>query len=258
MNLKSLCCLFAMAAAVSSPAWSQDLAVVNGKKIPQALFDDALSDAFAEGQADTPELRTYLKEQLIDLEILSQEADKQGIGKREDVIQQVDQARKSIIVRAMVAEYLEKNPVSDGDIQVEYDKQKIQAGENEYNVRHILVETEDEAKGIIDKLKKGAAFEELAAQSKDPGSAANGGSLDWAPATLYVQPFSDALKALKKGELTKVPVKTQYGYHVIRLEDTRPLQFPSLDDLKPRITEGLKRSKFMAFLGNLRSKAKIQ
>lgn len=258
MNVKSGYFLIALIAAVSAPVFAEDLAVVNGKKIPISVFDEMVKQAVEEGQADTPELRNYVKEQLIDLEVLSQEADKNGIGKRANVVQQIDQARKSIVARGLVLEYFEKNPITDKDIQAEYDKQKALAGENEYNARHILVETEEEAQAIIARLNAGAKFEDLAVQSKDPSSAAKGGSLDWASANVYVKPFGDALKALKKGEITPTPVMTQYGYHVIKLEDSRPIKFPSIDEVKPRIAESLKRPKFQVFLGNLRKQATIK
>lgn len=259
MNVKSAFFLIALIAAFASPVVAEDLAVVNGKKIPISLFNEMVKQAVEEGQTDTPELRNYVKGQLIDLEVLSQEAEKQGIGKKADVAQQIDQARKSIVARGLVLDYFEKNPVTDGDIQAEYDKQKIAAaGENEYSARHILVETEEEAKAIVARLNAGATFEELVVQSKDPGSAANGGLLEWASASVYVKPFGDALKGLKKGELTQMPIMTQYGYHVIRLEDTRAIQFPALEEVKPRIAESLRRPKFQVFLGSLRDKAKIQ
>lgn len=259
MNVKSAFFLIALLAAFASSSIAEDLAVVNGKKIPISLYNDMVKQAVEEGQADSPELRKYVKDQLIDLEVLSQEADKQGIGKRTDIAQQIDQARKSIVARGLVLDYFEKNPISDVEIQAEYDKQKaVAAGENEYSARHILVETEEEAKAIIARLNAGATFEELAVQSKDPGSAANGGLLEWATASVYVKPFGDALKGLKKGELTQMPIMTQYGYHVIRLEDTRAIQFPALEEVKPRISESLRRPKFQAFLVTLRDKAKIQ
>lgn len=259
MNVKSAFFLIALLAAFASSSIAEDLAVVNGKKIPISLYNDMVKQAVEEGQADSPELRKYVKDQLIDLEVLSQEADKQGIGKRTDIAQQIDQARKSIVARGLVLDYFEKNPISDVEIQVEYDKQKaVAAGENEYSARHILVETEEEAKAIIARMNAGSTFEELAVQSKDPGSAANGGLLEWATASVYVKPFGDALKGLKKGELTQMPIMTQYGYHVIRLEDTRAIQFPALEEVKPRIAESLRRPKFQAFLATLRDKAKIQ
>ncbi len=148
--------------------------------------------------------------------------------------------------------------MTDADIKAEYDKFKAQAGDKEYHVRHILVETEDQAKAIIAKLKSGTKFEELAKQSKDPGSAANGGDLDWATPASFVKPFSDAMVALKKGDVTETPVKTQFGYHVIRLDDTRPAKVPTLEEVKPQITEALQQRKLQAYQEELRKKAKIQ
>jgi peptidyl-prolyl cis-trans isomerase C len=153
---------------------------------------------------------------------------------------------------------VKKNPVSDADIKAEYDKFKAQAGDKEYHARHILVEKEDDAKAIIAKLKAGAKFEDLAKQSKDPGSAANGGDLDWASPASFVKPFSDAMVALQKGQITETPVKTQYGYHVIKLEDVRAAKLPTLDEVKPQIAESLQQKKLQAYQEQLRKKAKIQ
>jgi peptidyl-prolyl cis-trans isomerase C len=213
----------------------------------------------AQGQADTPELRNVAKERLITQAILFQEADKQGYGKHSDVKQQVEQNRQMIMIRAMLTNYFEKNPIKDADIQADYEKIKAQtANTKEYNASHILVENEDEAKALIAKLKAGEQFEELAKQSKDESSAVKGGNLDWAPATNYVKPFGDALAALKKGEFTDPPVKTQFGYHVIKLEDVRTAEVPTLEELKPEIVQNLQEEQFAAFQDKLRKKAKIK
>jgi peptidyl-prolyl cis-trans isomerase C len=143
-------------------------------------------------------------------------------------------------------------------VKAEYDKFKSQAGDKEYRARHILVDKEEDAKAIIAKLKGGAKFEELAKQSKDPGSAANGGDLDWASPASYVKPFSDALVALQKGQVTETPVKTQFGYHVIKLEDVRAAKVPSMEEVKPQIAESLQQKKLQAYQEDLRKKAKIQ
>ncbi len=211
-----------------------------------------------QGQQDTPELRAMIKDELINREILIQEADKLGLGSSADVKAQIDIARQSILIRALVADYLKKNPVKDADIKAEYDKFKAQASDKEYHARHILVETEDEAKAIIAKLKAGAKFEDLAKQSKDPGSAANGGDLDWAAPAAFVKPFSDAMVSLKKGQLLETPVKTQFGYHVIRLDDVRAAKVPTLEEVKPQIIESLQQRKLQAYQKQLRDKAKIQ
>jgi peptidyl-prolyl cis-trans isomerase C len=212
----------------------------------------------AQGQQDSPQLRAMVKEELVNREILIQEADKLGLSSSADVKNQVDIARQSIVIRALVTDHLKKNPVSDADIKSEYDKFKAQAGDKDYRARHILVEKEDEAKAIIAKLKSGAKFEDLAKQSKDPGSAANGGDLDWASPASFVKPFSDAMIALQKGQITETPVKTQFGFHVIKLEDTRAAKIPTLEEIKPQIAESLQQKKLQAYQQELRAKAKIQ
>ncbi|MFL6693447.1 MAG: peptidylprolyl isomerase, partial [Ramlibacter sp.] len=152
-----------------------------------------------------------------------------------------------------------KNPVSDADIQAEYDKFAAANGGKEYRARHILVATEPEAKKIIADLKKGAKFDELAKKlSKDPGSGAQGGDLDWGNANSYVPEFSQALVKLNKGQMTQEPVKTQFGYHVIRLDDVRQAQLPKLDDVKPQIAQQLQQQKLAKFQQDLRSSAKVE
>jgi peptidyl-prolyl cis-trans isomerase C len=258
MTLKPARLLMLLVAAVALPAFAQNLAVVNGKPVPSSRADTMIKQLAAQGQPDSPQLREMVKQELINREILIQEADKLGISNSADVKNQVEIARQSIAIRALVQDYLKKNPIKDSDIQAEYDKFKAQAGDKEYHARHILVDKEDEAKGIIAKLKGGAKFEDLAKQSKDPGSAANGGDLDWASPASFVKPFSDAMVALQKGQITDTPVKTQYGYHVIKLEDVRAAKIPTLDEVKPQIAESLQQKKLQAFQEDLRKKAKIQ
>jgi len=212
----------------------------------------------SQGQQDNPQLRAAIKEELINREILMQEADKQGLSSSAEVKNQLELARQSIVIRALIGDYLKKHPVADADIKAEYDKFKAQAGDKEYHARHILVEKEEDAKAIIAKLKAGTKFEELAKQSKDTGSAANGGDLDWATPASFVKPFSDAMVALKKGDITETPVKTQFGYHVIKLEDTRAAKVPTLEEVKPQIAEALQQKKLQAYQDELRKKSKIQ
>lgn len=258
MTIKPARLLMLLIAAAALPVMAQNIAVVNGKPIPSSRADAMIKQLAAQGQPDTPQLRSLVKEELINREILIQEADKRGVTNTPEVKNQVEIARQSIAIRALVQDYLKKNPVSDAEIQAEYDKFKSQAGDKEYHARHILVDKEDEAKAIITKLKGGAKFEELAKQSKDPGSASNGGDLDWASPASFVKPFSDAMVALKKGEITETPVKTQYGYHVIKLEDVRAAKVPTLEEVKPQIAESLQQKKLEAFQEDLRKKAKIQ
>jgi len=258
MTIKPARLLMLLVAAAALPAMAQNLAVVNGKPIPSVRADVMVKQLASQGQPDNPQLREMIKEELINREILVQEADKRGLSNTPEVKNQVEIARQSIAIRALVQDYLKKNPVSDAEIQKEYDKFKAQAGDKEYHARHILVDKEDEAKAIITKLKGGAKFEELAKQSKDPGSAGNGGDLDWASPGSFVKPFSDAMVALQKGQITETPVKTQYGYHVIKLEDVRQAKVPALDEVKPQVVESLQQQKLQAFQEDLRKKAKIQ
>nr|WP_314545782.1 peptidylprolyl isomerase [uncultured Massilia sp.] len=259
MIVKPARLLLAMTAMVALPSFAQNVATVNGKPIPAAKVDQVVKQVVAQGKAtDSPQLRDAIKKDLIGREVLIQEADKQGVGARPDVKNAIDNARQSIIINAMLADYVKKNPVKDADIKAEYDKFKAQMGDKEYHARHILVGTEDEAKQIITKLKGGAKFEDLAKQSKDPGSAGNGGDLDWASPASFVPEFSKAMTSLQKGQITETPVKTQFGYHVIKLEDVRAAKIPPLDEVKQQIAESLQQRKLAAFREDLMKKAKIQ
>lgn len=258
MTFKPAHLVVALLVSSALPAMAQNLAVVNGKPVPSSRADMMVKQMAAQGQKDTPELRAMIKEELVNREILVQEADKLGLGTTPDVKAQLEIARQSILIRALVGDYLKKNPVKDADVQAEYDKFRAQASDKEYHARHILVETEDEAKAIIAKLKGGAKFEDLAKQSKDPGSAGNGGDLDWAAPQAFVKPFSDAMVSLKKGQLLETPVHTQFGWHVIRLDDVRAAKIPTLEEVKSQITESLQQRKLQAYQQQLRTKAKIK
>ena len=259
MIVKPARLLLALTAMVALPSFAQNVATVNGKPIPAAKVDQVVKQVVAQGKAtDSPQLREAIKKDLIGREVLIQEADKQGVGTRPDVKNAIDNARQSIIINAMLADYIKKNPVKDADIKAEYDKYKAQVGDKEYHARHILVGTEDEAKQIIAKLKGGAKFEDLAKQSKDPGSAANGGDLDWASPASFVPEFSKAMTSLQKGQITETPVKTQYGYHVIKLEDVRAAKVPPMEEVKQQIAESLQQRKLASYRDELMKKAKIQ
>jgi len=259
MIVKPARLLLALTAMVALPSFAQNIATVNGKPIPAAKVDQVVKQVVAQGKAtDSPQLREAIKKDLIGREVLIQEADKQGVGTRPDVKNAIDNARQSIIINAMLADYIKKNPVKDADIKAEYDKYKAQVGEKEYHARHILVGTEDEAKQIIAKLKGGAKFEDLAKQSKDPGSAQNGGDLDWASPASFVPEFSKAMTSLQKGAITETPVHSQFGWHVIKLEDVRPAKIPPLEEVKQQVAESLQQRKLAAYREELMKKAKIQ
>ena len=231
---------------------------VNGVAVSQALADVFIAEQKAQGAPDTPELKNAVREELVRRELLIQEAKKAGIDKKPDVAAQADAARQAFFVRAYIQEFIKKNPTSDDQLKAEYDKIKAQMGTTEYKSRHILVKGEEDATAIIANLKKGAKFEELAKQSIDPGSKDNGGDLGWSSPSNFVKPFSDALTGLSKGKYTETPVKSEFGYHVILLEDSRPLNAPAFDEVKPRLLQQIQSQQINKMVEALRVKAKVQ
>ena len=246
-------------AAASFPALAQNIAIVNGKAIPKSRVEALSQQVTKSGRAVTPEIESQLKDEVVAREIFMQEAQKRGLDATEDYKAQLEIARQTILIRELFTDYQKKNPITDADLKAEYDKLTANAGGKEYRVRHILVEKEDQAKALIAQLKKSAKFEDLAKKSsKDPGSAAKGGDLDWANAGSYVKEFSDAMVKLGKGQTTEAPVKSQFGYHIIRVDDVRQAQLPRFDDVKPQIGQQLLQQKLAAFQQDLRSKAKVE
>lgn len=249
----------ALACLLALPASAQNLAIVNGKPVPKARLDALANQLAKSGRPVTPEMQNQLREEVIAREVFMQEASKRGLDASNDYKDQLELARQTILIRELFADFQKKNPVTDAEIKAEYDKFVAANAGKEYRARHILVEKEDEAKAIIANLKKGAKFEDLAKkQSKDPGSAANGGDLDWANPQGFVPEFSKAMVALKKGEVTAAPVKSQFGFHVIRLDDVREAQLPPLEQVKPQIAQQLQQQKLGKFQDDLRGKAKIE
>jgi peptidyl-prolyl cis-trans isomerase C len=243
---------------IASFALAQNAAIVNNKPIPKEKVDEFVQVLAAQGRPDTPELRAAVRDELIARELFVQEAEKKGLERNTDVQRQLENARQEILIRAMIRDHLKAHPITDAEIQAEYDRAEKQVGEKEYRPSHILVETEDEAKAIIAQLKKGAKFEELAKKSKDPGSAQSGGDLDWNTPGTFVKEFSDAMVKLEKGKYTETPVKSQFGYHVIRLDDVREAKAPPLEQVRPQIQQELERKRVQQLQQDLRAKAKIQ
>ena len=231
---------------------------VNGVAVPQSMADVFVNEQKAQGAPDSPELQKAVREELIRRELLIQEAKKAGIDKKADIAAQVEATRQSIVIRAYVQDYTKKHPISDEQLKSQYDTIKKQLGTTEYKARHILVKEEAEAKTVIENLKKGAKFDELAKQSIDPGSKDNGGDLGWASPSNFVKPFADALTGLSKGKYTEAPVKSDFGYHVIQLEDTRPLNAPAFEEVKPRLMQQAQAQQINKLIEDLRVKAKIQ
>ena len=249
----------ALVAMLAAPVLAQNLAVVNGKPVTSSRIKALQQQVEASGRPVTPEVLAQIKEELIAREVFMQEAKKRGLDASEDYKTQLELARQTILIRQLFADFQKKNPVTDADIQAEYDKFVKENGGKEYRARHILVEKEADALALIAEIKKGGSFEELAKKaSKDPGSGANGGDLDWAAAASYVPEFSGAMVKLDKGQMTDTPVKSQFGYHIIRVDDVRDAQLPKLAEVKPQISQQLQQQKLGSFQEGLRAKAKIQ
>jgi peptidyl-prolyl cis-trans isomerase C len=243
--------------AVSLPAMAQNIALVNGKPVPKARADVLISQITKAGQPRTPEMEAKVKDEVVLREIFLQEAEKRGLNKTDDYKNQMELARQSLLIRELFSDYAKKNPITEADAKAEYEKFKAQASGTEYHARHILVEKEDDAKALIKQLNGGAKFEDLATKnSKDTGSAQNGGDLGWSAPDAYVPEFSAAMAKLKPGEMTQEPVKSQFGFHIIKLEESRPQQFPAFDDVKGQIIQRMQQQKVAEFQEELRSKAK--
>jgi peptidyl-prolyl cis-trans isomerase C len=240
-------------------ASSTSRVVVNGVTIPQMRFDAMNKELTAQGQPDNPERHQAVKEELINREVLAQAAQKRGLDKSPDIAAQMDMARQAVLVRALFETEVKANPITDDMLKAQYEQFKGTMGTNEYKVRHILVDNEAEAKQIVADLNKGGDFAKIAKEkSKDPGSKDNGGDLDWGPPARYVKPFADAVVATPKGQITKEPVKTDFGYHVIKVDDVRPMKVPTFDEVKEQFRQRAQQAQIQKLVMDLRSKAKVE
>ena len=233
--------------------------VVNGVTIPQSRMDAMNKELTAQGQPDTPERHQAVREELVNREVLAQAAAKRGLDKNPDIAAQMDMARQAVLVRALFEAEVKANPITDAQLQREYEQFKGSMGASEYKVRHILVDKEDDAKAIIAELNKGGDFAKIAKEkSKDPGSKDNGGDLDWGPSARYVKPFADAVTSMQKGQTSSTPVKTDFGFHVLRLDDTRPLKVPEFSELREQFRQRAQQAQIQKLVMELRSKAKVE
>ena len=243
----------------AKPAAGKPIATVNGVAVPQARADFLMQQQAQRGAPDTEQMRGAVREELINREVLAQEARKAGAEKAPEVQTQLDRVRQEIVVSYYLREFARKNPVTEAEIQKEYDRAKSQHGDKEYKARHILVETEDQAQGLIADLKKGAKFDELATKnSKDTGSAQRGGDLDWNVPGTFDKQFSEAMVKLEKGKYSEAPVKTRFGFHIIQLDDVRPAKFAAIGEVRPRIQQMLVQNKIEQLIKGLRAKAKLE
>jgi peptidyl-prolyl cis-trans isomerase C len=256
MKLKSTA---ALAAVLLLPlaVQAQNVTTVNGKPVPKSRVDVLVKQATRGGQPVTPELQKRAEDEVVMREIFTQAAEKSGVAASPSYKEQMELVRQTVLIREMFEDYKKKHPATEAEAKAEYDTVKATQTGTEYHARHILVENEDEAKKLIAEIKGGAKFEDLAKKSsKDTGSAENGGDLDFAKPDAYVPEFGKAMTALKKGEMTQTPVKSQFGYHIIKLEDTREAQFPPLADVTPQIKQRLEQQKLAKFRDDIRDKAK--
>lgn len=256
----SLSALMAAALLVTAPLVSaQNVAIVNGKAVPMSRMEALVKQVEASGRPVDEDTRAQIREEVILREIFMQEAMRRGIPSTADYKAQMELARQSIMIRALFADVEKTTTVSDAEAKAEYDKFAAANAGKEYRASHILVETEDKAKALIAQIKGGANFADLARkESQDPGSGANGGDLDWAAAGSYVTEFSEAMVKLDKGQMSDAPVRSQFGWHVIRVDDIREAQLPAFEEVKPQIQQQLKQQKIQDFQENLRTKAKVQ
>lgn len=253
--------VLALSCALAYPLAAQNLASVNGQDITQKQFDDFVSLLVKEGAQDTPELREQVKQEMIIRLIAVQAAQAAGLEKKAEVAQELELARQGILVRALLNDYIQKNPISDKDLKAEYEKlKKAEKDQKEYKARHILVKTEDEAKQLLADIKKKVISFADAAKSKsiDPGSGANGGDLGWAPSDIYVAEFGEALKKQKKGEVSAAPIKSEFGWHIIQVDEIRDVEFPEFDQVKPQLEEMQRQKQLSDYQQSLMKKAKVQ
>ncbi|MBT0960721.1 peptidylprolyl isomerase [Denitromonas iodatirespirans] len=260
MNLFSKKLLVVLIAGASQLAFAAGpVATVNGTAIPQDHADALISEQTAKGTPDNEQLRGAVREELVRREILYQTAQKEGLDKTPEVATQIELARKAVVIRAYLQGFVAKHPVTDADVRKAYDEIKGRLGDTEYHVRHILVEDEAEARALIAKINKGEKFDALAkAHSKDPGSKDKGGDLGWNNPGTFVQPFSDAMVKLEKGKMTPAPVKTNFGYHIIKLDDTRKMSAPEFDQVAPQLKQRLQAQSLEQHILQLRTAADVK
>lgn len=234
------------------------VATVNGKQIKQSIYDLIVKDATANGQKIDANTKDAIINELVSSELVYQEAQKLGLDKQPDYVLREELARRKLLTGAFLQDFVKKNPISDADTKAAYEQYKKAYGEKEYSARHILVKTEAEAKDIIAQLDKGGDFAKIAKEkSLDPGSKEKGGDLGWfSPATM-VKPFSDVVANLQKGATSASPVQTQFGWHIIKLIDTRASQPLAYDKVKDGIQKNLQQRNLEKMMSDLRGKAKI-
>lgn len=234
------------------------VATVNGKQITEEMLQ-IYGAQRSRNPGAQPITREAALEELVNIELVTQDAEKHNIDKRPNIVKQLDWQRRSLLVGVSMREYIASHPATDAELEKLYKERIKNHDGKEYNARHILVDSEDEAKAIIAELGKGGDFAKLAAEkSKDPSGKQGGGDLGWFSGDQMVEPFSKAVAKMKKGEISKTPVQTQFGWHVIKLEDTRKVEAPTLDSMKEQLQVQVQNERIDAYIAELRKGAKIE
>jgi peptidyl-prolyl cis-trans isomerase C len=247
-------------AAKQASAPVKSVAVVNGVSIPASYAEAMLSAQNARGVPESADLEKAVREELIRRQLLVQQAAQKGLDKRPDVVTQMELARQGVLVGAVINNYLRSTPISEADLKKEYEAINAATGTKEYKLSHILLDSEKDAQSVLDKVKSDPSkFAELAKQfSRDNENKDNGGDLGWAPPTIYVKPFADAVAGLEKGKYTVTPVKTQFGYHIIKLDDTRDIKPPAYEQVKGQLQQRLQSKLIEQYIADLRAKATVK
>ncbi|MFM1911114.1 MAG: hypothetical protein RJB18_505 [Pseudomonadota bacterium] len=259
MKISKITLLLLATLSFSASAIAGDaVATVNGKPIKQSLFDFIVKDATDHGQKVDDNVRDVIMSKLISSELVLQEAQKSGMDKKPDYLAKEELTRRELLVNVYIQDYMKSHPVSESDTKAAYEKFKTELGDKEYNARHILVASEAEAKDVIAQLNKGGDFSKIAKEkSIDPGSKEKGGDLGWFALGGMVKPFSEAVSKLQKGKSSTEPVQTQFGWHVIKLDDIRELKAPPYDKVKDNLQKQLGQRQLEKMLTDLRAKATI-
>jgi peptidyl-prolyl cis-trans isomerase C len=259
MKISRITLLLLATLSFSASAFAGDVvATVNGKPIKQSLFDFIVKDATDHGQKVDDNVRDVIMSKLISSELVLQEAQKSGMDKKPDYLAREELARRELLVNVYIQDYIKNHPVSDADTKAAYEKFKTELGDKEYNARHILLGSEAEAKDVIAQLNKGGDFSKIAKEkSIDPGSKEKGGDLGWFALGGMVKPFGDAVAKLQKGKTSTEAVQTQFGWHVIKLDDVRDLKAPPYDKVKDNLQKQLGQKQKKKMLTDLRAKATV-
>jgi peptidyl-prolyl cis-trans isomerase C len=246
-------------AAKSATPATPAIATVNGKPISSEFFDEFLTAATGQPAAKaTPEQKSQLLDQLLNMSVAAQSAETDGLANDSAVKTRLELLRLQVLAEAASEKFMKAHPSTEAEIKAEYDTQ-VAAMPKEYRARHILVDSKETAESVIRELEAGGDFAKLASkESKDQASAAKGGELDWFRLDHMVKPFSDAVLALDKGQTTKEPVQSEFGWHVIRLEDERSPAAPAFEEVKDRVDMIVKRKKLQAHFEELRKTANVQ